>query len=318
MTAESSPEIEAVLRRVIAAWQQGDVETISNLFSDSSHLRVLGFDVDEWWAGPEEFRGVFAAQATEMPDWEIEIDQSEAFEESNFGWGTLFTTLRTTETTTPMRHTAFLRLDSGSWRIVHWQNSIPVSNQQIYGVELTKGLDHLMDSVLRDDAIPEGLEGTTTLEFTDIVDSTRLAESVGDVEWARLIHDHEATIRRITESHDGNVVKFLGDGAMLAFKSAREAIRAALEIQRSCLQAPFSVRIGVHTGEVLDTGKDILGLTVNKAARVASAAGPDEIMISSTTRDLIGSMSDITTGEPRIVALKGLSDTHQIVPVKWS
>jgi adenylate cyclase len=210
MTAESSPEIEAVLRRVIVAWQQGDVETISNLFSDSSHLRVLGFDFDEWWVGPEEFRGVFAAQATEMLDWGIEIHQSEAFEESNFGWGTLFTTLRSGETTTPMRHTAFLRLDSGSWRVFHWQNSIPVSNQQIWGVELTTGLDHLMDSVLRDDAIPKGLEGTATLEFTDIVDSTRLAESVGDVEWARLIHDHEAAIRRITESHDGTVSVLAG------------------------------------------------------------------------------------------------------------
>ncbi len=314
----SSPEIEAVLRRVIAAWPQGDVETISNLFSADSHLRVLGFDVDEWWVGPDEFHGVFAAQVTERPDWEIEINESEGFEEDNFGWGTLFTTLRTVETTTPVRHTAFLRLESGSWRIVYWQNSIPVPNQQIFGVELTTGLDDLVESLRRDDAVPEGLEGTTTLEFTDIVDSTRLAESAGDVEWARLIHDHEATIRRITESHNGNVVKFLGDGAMLAFKSARGAIRAAVDIQRSCLQTPFSVRIGVHTGEVLDTGKDILGLTVNKAARVASAAEADEIMISATTRDLIGSMSEITTGEPRIVALKGLSDTHQIVPVKWS
>ena len=110
-------------------------------------------------------------------------------------------------------------------------------------------------------------------------------------------------------------MKLLGDGSMLAFASARAALRAAVEIQQSSVQAPFAVRIGIHSGEVIE--HDLFGLTVNKAARVASVAGAGEIMISSTTRDLVGSIEGIRMAEPEVVALKGLSNTHQIVAVEW-
>jgi len=90
-----------------------------------------------------------------------------------------------------------------------------------------------------------------------------------------------------------------------------------VDIQRASDRATFGIRIGVHTGEVIRTAGDLLGLTVNKAARVAAAADPRGIMVSSTTRDLVGSLEGIRMGEPRIVALKGLSDTHQIVPIEW-
>jgi class 3 adenylate cyclase len=121
----------------------------------------------------------------------------------------------------------------------------------------------------------------------------------------------------VTASQGGTVVKLLGDGSMLAFESARAAVRAAVDIQRASESAAFGVRIGVHTGEVIRTADDLLGLTVNKAARVAAAADSGNIMISSTTKDLVGSLEGIRTGEPKIVALKGLSDTHQIVPIEW-
>jgi class 3 adenylate cyclase len=121
----------------------------------------------------------------------------------------------------------------------------------------------------------------------------------------------------VTAVQGGSVVKLLGDGSMLAFESARAAVRAAVDIQRASSHAPFTVRIGVHTGEVIRTADDLLGLTVNKAARVAASADAGSIMISSTTKDLVGSLHGIRMGEPRIVALKGLSDTHQIVPIEW-
>lgn len=60
---------------------------------------------------------------------------------------------------------------------------------------------------------------------------------------------------------------------------------------------PYTVRIGIHTGEIIRTGTDLLGLTVNKAARGASAAGPDEIVVSSTTLSLMGSVAGVTAGE---------------------
>ena len=81
-----------------------------------------------------------------------------------------------------------------------------------------------------------------------------------------------ADLRDITTAQGGTVVKLLGDGSMLAFTSARAALRAAVEIQQSTVQTPFAVRIGIHTGEVIRTENDLFGLTVNKAARVASVA----------------------------------------------
>jgi class 3 adenylate cyclase len=102
---------------------------------------------------------------------------------------------------------------------------------------------------------------------------------------------------------------------MLAFESARASLRAAVEIRRSSSAAGLPVRIGIHTGEVVRAGDDFLGITVNKAARVAASADA-EIMLSATTRDLVGSMSGIRFGEPRMVALKGLRGVDQVVLVE--
>jgi adenylate cyclase len=84
----------------------------------------------------------------------------------------------------------------------------------------------------------------------------------------------------------------------------------------STVDAPFSVRLGIHTGEVVRTDRDLFGVTVNKAARIASAAGAGQIMVSSTTRDLVGSMEGLTFGQPISAALKGLDGTHQMIPVR--
>jgi hypothetical protein len=294
MPPNRSPEIEGVVRRTMGAYT-GDFETLHNLMSSDPSLRVLGFDRDEWWKGPAEFFGVRETQADESPDFEYRLDEVEGFADGEFGWATIFATLATPDASTQLRHTAVLRVEAGVWKVIQLHNSSPVANQHVFGVDLTRTLDDLVTSILEDES---GLlsaattEGTMTLVFTDIVDSTPLAESVGDDAWAEIITVHESVIDAVTTSHGGNVVKFLGDGSMLAFESARAAVRSAIEIQKETADAPFSVRIGVHTGEVMRTANDVFGLTVNKAARVA--------------------------GEPRTVALKGMSDTHQIMPIEWN
>ncbi len=296
-----------------------DMETLENLVSSDASLRVLGSDVDELWEGPGQFLNVRQTQSVEKPDFRMVTEKVEAFEDGDFGWVMLFSTMVTPEATTRIRHTAVLRLEAGSWRVIQWHNSVPVPNQQIFGVELTTTLDYLVASVLDSEdqfASVTGSEGTMTLVFTDIVDSTGLAESAGDITWAEIIGAHESAIRRITASQGGTVVKFLGDGSMLAFESARAAVRAAVEIQRASAQS-FAIRIGIHTGEVIRTVDDLRGLTVNKAARIAAAASAGGIMASSTTRDLVGSMKGIQIGEPKVIVLEGLSDTHQIVPLEW-
>ena len=318
MPPTRSPEIESVTRRVLLAFETGDMAAMANLVSADPSLRVLGFALDEWWAGPEEFLKIRETQTGEIPSFQAQIEKVDAFEDGAFGWAAVSSTIVTSETKTPMRHTAVLRLEAGAWKVILWTNSVPVPNSQIFGVELTTTLDDLVTSVLEENSPSStALEGTMTLVFTDIVDSTVLAEALGDTAWADLISRHESTIRKVTASQGGTVVKLLGDGSMLAFESARAAVRAAVDIQRASDHAAFGIRIGVHTGEVIRTADDLFGVTVNKAARVASAADSGTILISSTTRDLVGSLEGIRMGEPRIVALKGLSDTHQIVPIEW-
>jgi class 3 adenylate cyclase len=319
MAAVASSEIESVVRRTIMAYNAGS-EALGNLMSSDPSLRVLGFDRDEYWRSNAEFVAVRVAQTGEAPESAVHVDVVEAFQDGDFGWATLFSTFRTPEADTHLRSTAVLRLEAGIWRVIQWHNSSPVSNHQVYGVDLTTTLGELVDSILEGDGqLPDSSssEGTMTLVFTDIVDSTPFAEEVGDLVWARTVADHEAAIRAAATAEGGTVVKFLGDGSMLAFVSARGAVRCAIRIQEEAEAAPFAVRIGIHSGEVMHTENDLLGLTVNKAARVASAAAERQIMISSTTRDLVGSMEGVRTGEPIMVNLKGLSGTHHIIPVLW-
>jgi len=314
-----SPEIESVLRRVFSAWQAGDMATISNAFAGDASLRGIGSDADEWRVGGDEFLGVRGTQFDEMPEYDLEIHDVAAFQDGPIGWAAARMTMVTPVTRTPLRTTAVLRIEAGTWRIIQWHNSIPVANEQIFGVELTTTLDQLLASVLEEGAairLLNSSEGTMTLMFTDIVDSTVLVEAAGDRAWAETVSQHESTIRRIAELHGGTVVKMLGDGSMLAFDSARAAVRAAVEIQRAFVGEAFAVRIGIHTGEVVRTVDDVLGLTVNKAARIAASADGGDIMVSSTVKDLVGSTQGVRFGQPMLVALKGLSDTHQIVPLQ--
>ncbi|MDJ0960069.1 MAG: adenylate/guanylate cyclase domain-containing protein [Acidimicrobiia bacterium] len=322
MAPHPSPELEAVFVRALRAYAAADIDTLANLMSTDPALRVLGFGVDEWWVGHDEFLKVRDIQRDEIGGIdEIPIDSIETFEDGGFGWGTMFTTVHKADIATPMRTVALFRLEAGSWKVIHWTNSVPVPNQQVFGVDLTTTLDTLIAALLdthEEIAIDVGAEGTMTLVFTDMVDSTVLAERLGDAAWADVVRRHEMAIRTTTESHGGRVIKLLGDGSMLAFESARGAVRAAVDIQRSVADEPFSVRIGMHTGDIIRTESDVLGVTVNKAARVASAAGPGQIMVSSTTRDLMGAIDGVHAGETRIVTLKGLSDAHQITSLDWT
>ncbi len=309
------------MRRALKAYAASDSSTLANLMSKDPALRVLGFDADEWW-GYDEFLKLRETQGGEVDGvTALNVDSVEAFEEGSFGWATAFSTIRQDHLTSSVRTSVVLRLEAGAWKAIAWHNSVPVPNQQVFGVDLTTTLDHLVSALIKDVTdvtAATGAEGTMTLVFTDIVDSTMLTEHIGDATWADLMARHGDAVASVADANGGRVVKLLGDGAMLAFESARAAVRAAVGIQKSAADEPFAVRIGIHTGEIIRTGEDLLGLTVNKAARVASAAGPHQIMVSSTTLDVMGSIPGVTAGETRIVTLKGLSDAHQVTSLEWS
>jgi class 3 adenylate cyclase len=150
----------------------------------------------------------------------------------------------------------------------------------------------------------------TTVLFTDIVDSTRLAAALGDREWHLLLERHDAIIRRELNRHAGREVKTTGDGFLAAFDSPTQAVRGARAIV-DAMAAPLEIRAGIHTGECERRGNDLGGLAVHIAARVAAAAGPGEVLVSRTVRDLVGG-SDARFVDRGEHELKGVPERWQL------
>lgn len=157
--------------------------------------------------------------------------------------------------------------------------------------------------------------------FTDIVDSTRLAETLGDEAWDGVIRWHDKTLRASVAEQGGEEVKATGDGLFVAFADTDHAIEAAVTIQRRLAEhrrsAGFAptVRIGIHQAEVNRVGLDYTGTGVNQASRVGAAAEGDEILVSATT--LVGARHAFAEAGRRTVKLKGLAKPVEVVSVNW-
>jgi class 3 adenylate cyclase len=167
-------------------------------------------------------------------------------------------------------------------------------------------------------------DGTVTLMFSDIEDSTVLTESLGDQAWQELLRKHNGLIREQIKAHDGFEVKTMGDGFMVAFQSAKKGLDCAIAIQRAFAEHNASdgqhvkVRIGLHAGETIKEGDDFYGKNVIMASRVAGRATGGEILVSSLLRSLVESSVDAATfGAAREVELKGLSGPHMVHRVRW-
>ena len=305
-----------MLRRVLEAWQLADVDALRNLHSQSPAFRSIGTDPDEWW-GVEEFMPVAAAQVVELPDFRFEWDDVEGFQLGGVGWGaTRGRMVLEDGGVILMRFTAVMVIEGGVWRCVQTHVSIPAPNEVAIGVTLTKTLDDLLGAL--DPAtldVLDEVEGTATLMFTDIEGSTALAETLGDSEWRRAIEAHDRTLQQLVGRHGGRVIKTLGDGALVSFAAARPALRCAGELQEAFASHQFRVRIGIHAGDVVRTSDDVIGTTVNKAARVAAAAAGGQVVVSSVVRELIGAAPEFEFGDPFLVELKGLEGAHELVPV---
>ncbi len=130
-----------------------------------------------------------------------------------------------------------------------------------------------------------------TVLFTDIVGSTERAAALGDGAWRSLLERHDTLVREEVERHRGRFVKSLGDGALAVFDGPSRAISSATAIRDRVGDIDLEIRAGLHTGECeLFPDDDVGGLAVHIGARISSLAGPGEVLISSTVRDLsIGS-----------------------------
>jgi class 3 adenylate cyclase len=126
-----------------------------------------------------------------------------------------------------------------------------------------------------------------TVLFTDIVDSTRRAAEMGDRDWHALLDAHDAVVRSQLARFCGREVNTSGDGFIAMFDGPQRAIRCAMAIRDTVQALGIEVRAGLHTGECEVRGQDIGGIAVHIGARVAALAGPGEVWVSSTLRDLV-------------------------------
>jgi class 3 adenylate cyclase len=216
----------------------------------------------------------------------------------------------------------------GAPMLVEWATGLRMAAQGVTPTDTMTSIDAVAAEVeaerpgVASHAAPDG---TVTILFTDIEGSTMLTERLGDRRWLELLQEHNALIREHVRAQGGLEVKSRGDGFMLVFPSARQALSAAVGIQRafagrnaSAPEPAIRVRIGLHTGEAVQEAGDFFGTHVNMAARIADLARGDEILISGLTRQLVAGFREFSFGEAREVQLKGLSSTHLVVGVEWA
>ena len=321
---EPSEEICRVIDRWLIAVAAGDADTALERLSEHPGALTVGTDPEEWWHG-HETRAVWRRQLEELGGMPVTWDEIEAWEEGTVGWAAAKMTIKGADRTYTARGTYVLHLERGEWKLVqvHW--SLAQANAEVLGMTLTVSLEQLEGAIQRERPDLSGTlaaDGTVTIVFTDIVDSTVLNNRLGDHAWLDVLRRHNAIVEDATTAQGGSVVKTQGDGSMLAFSSARRAVACAQDIQIGIGHAfadtspPIKVRIGVHAGDAVREADDFFGNTVNYAARVASQALGGEVLVSNLVRELVaGAGPGINFLESRDVELKGLDGSHRIYAV---
>ena len=148
-----------------------------------------------------------------------------------------------------------------------------------------------------------------TVAFTDLEGFTTYTEAEGDDAASRLLIEHHRVSRPIVRSRGGRVVKWLGDGLMLTFPTPEAAVLACLELGEA---APLPLRAGIHRGEVLLTGDEVIGRVVNLAARVTESARGNELAVTDHVRIAVGDVRGVAFDGPHARSFKGIEAT---VPV---
>jgi len=159
-----------------------------------------------------------------------------------------------------------------------------------------------------------------TFMFTDIVGSTRLAETLGDDAWERLLRRHDELLRGLIAGGGGQVVNSTGDGFFAAFETARSAVDTAVAVQEALLDEPdiagtaLSVRIGLHTADATQRGADYSGIGVHVAARIGALAGAGEILASAVTVEQAG---DVAASAARSEPVRGVTTPVEVATIAW-
>jgi class 3 adenylate cyclase len=150
-----------------------------------------------------------------------------------------------------------------------------------------------------------------TCLFTDIVNSTETAQSLGDARWRNLLQNHNEVVRKLLIHYKGREIKTTGDGFFAIFDGPARALRCAAAIRNEVRLLGIEIRAGLHTGECEIIDDDISGIAVHIAARVMSKAMPGEVLSSSTVKDLVAG-SGIQFEKKGLFSLKGMAGDWEI------
>jgi class 3 adenylate cyclase/pimeloyl-ACP methyl ester carboxylesterase len=185
---------------------------------------------------------------------------------------------------------------------------IPIHDYLYFGGDFGPVIEEVAEFItgVRPRAAPDRI--LTTMLFTDIADSTRLAAQRGDQGWRRILDAHDQLVRQQLKNHQGREVKTTGDGFLAAFNGPGKAIRCAQAITKGAGRLGTEVRAGIHTGECEVRGEDLAGLAVHIAARVGALAQPCQVLVSRTVVDLVAgsgiSFEDL--GERQLKGVPGM------------
>ena len=211
-----------------------------------------------------------------------------------------------------------LSIDHGRYMAEHIANATLV---EIPGGDATPYWEH---PGLIDATMVEFASGTSpaaapdrqlaTVMFTDIVDSTRKAEELGDRRWQALLDRHHEITRQTVGNHTGHWVRSTGDGILATFPGPGRAIVGATDLLGTISTIDLSLRTGIHTGEIEIRGDDVGGIAVHLAARIMAEAAADEILVSRTVKDLVVG-SDLAFQDRGTHALKGIDEDWHLYAV---
>ena len=153
-----------------------------------------------------------------------------------------------------------------------------------------------------------------TVLFTDIVGSTERAAKIGDSAWTSLLAAHHSRVREQLDLFRGREVDTAGDGFLATFDGPARAVRCAQAASLAVRELGIEIRAGAHTGEIELSGDDVGGIAVHIGARVAALAGPSEVLVSSTVKDLVAG-SGLAFEDAGEHELKGVPDRWRLYRV---
>ena len=321
---EPSAELRAITERYWAAFTRGDVEAVVARFSLMPGTTMFGTDESEFIDDPDRLVHYTRLEFEGLGGWPLGPAEVDAWVEGQMGWSIVRSSVELPPASHRLRVTLLFHLEHDDWKIVHEHWSVGRPNEEVFGLPHVFNLDVVAEVVEQEQPDLKAwtsADGTLTLVFTDIAGSTALNLSFGDRAWLKVLRAHNEIVARVTAEHGGTVVKGQGDGFMLAFASVRRALACALEIEREIGAtfddpgSPIRVRIGVHTGEVVNEADDFFGHAVNYAARITGAATGGEILVSNLVHDLIEPTGEFRFDPPREVELKGIDDAARVHPL---